>query len=240
MDRPRRGWLSDVAETTQGGAVAGLVACAILSVTSCSSGDDDGGADATSSDDTDGEVTTPSEPEEATPSTASSSVQVDDATEFWVALANGERDATLGFVSSALPGSGAVSPFGRTETLEGPFDWYEAVGWKWALECVSGDTGAVECTASASDAWSDASGVEPVTGTFLVRFDDVGIATVDPQPQCGAQWSTMVFEPIFAWVRTTHPDDADVMWGSEEDVNAEILALFAAKHRTLCRRSAAG
>lgn len=106
--------------------------------------------------------------------------------------------------------------------------------------CVSGDTGAVECMATASNAWSDASGVEPVTGTFLVRFDDDWIAAVDAQPQFSAQWSPMVFEPCAEWVQMNHPDDAEVMWGSEEDVNPVILALFAANTERFAAAQRAG
>jgi hypothetical protein len=63
--------------------------------------------------------------------------------------------------------------------LEGQFDWYESVGWEWTVEeCVEGDAGSVECTATASNAWSEALDVDPVTGEFVVQFSEDGITGV--------------------------------------------------------------
>ena len=43
---------------------------------------------------------------------------------------------------------------------------------------------------------------------------------------------TFLPDQVITWVgghaaKFGHPDDAEVMWGSDEDVNPEILALFA-------------
>jgi hypothetical protein len=102
------------------------------------------------------------------------------------------------------------------------------VGWEWSLEsCAKGDAGAVECTAAASNAWSDALGVEPVTGTFVVSIGDDGILTVNEQSvSFSSQWSPMVFEVFQRWVRSNHPDDARVMFDLGVDVTPEILALY--------------
>ena len=90
-----------------------------------------------------------------------------------------------------------------------------------------GATERVECTATATNAWSDALGIEPITGTFLVRFGDDGIAAVGDQfASFGQQWRPMVFEVFAEWVEANHPDDAQVMFNFVVDVNPEILGLY--------------
>jgi hypothetical protein len=118
--------------------------------------------------------------------------------------------------------------FWAVTPLEDTFDWYEAVGWKWTLkECVEGDTGTVECTATARNAWSDALEVEPVPGTFVVRFGEKGITEiVDKADSFLNQWSPQVFEVFAGWVETNHPEDFALIWG-ESDLNpSEILDLY--------------
>lgn len=91
-----------------------------------------------------------------------------------------------------------------------------------------GATEMVECTATATNAWSDALGIEPVTGTFRVRFGDNGIGAVDNLADSFIrQWSPRAFEPFAAWVRDNHPDDASVMFDLDEDVNSQIVELYA-------------
>lgn len=122
---------------------------------------------------------------------------VKDATTFWEAVAAGDQEAAQSLVDPSLPETGAATPFGRAETFDGQFDWYEAVSWKWtAGDCVAGATArTVECTMTPSNAWSNALGVEPVSGTFLVRFGDSGIVAVDDYlDSFVSQWSPMVFE----------------------------------------------
>lgn len=156
------------------------------------------------------------------------STDVEVATGFWEALAAGDREATLGLVDPNALESPTLSPFGRAQTLEGQFDWYETNSWEWKLEeCVEGDSGEVECVATARNAWSDALGVEPVTGTFLVRFGENGITEVaDKADSFFSQWSPMVFSFFADWVATNHPADADVMFDFSVEVNPEILNLY--------------
>jgi hypothetical protein len=151
-----------------------------------------------------------------------------DAEGFWEAVEANDRDAALGYVDPAAIESEAVAPFGRASTLAGQFDWYEAVGWEWTLEgCVEGDAGSVECTATASNAWSEALDVDPVTGTFVVQFSEDGITgVVDEGESFLNQWSPMVFEVFAGWVERNHPEDAEVMFNFEVDVNPEILKLY--------------
>ena len=156
------------------------------------------------------------------------STPVDDAAAFWEAVETGDLDAALAHVDPTAVDSEAVTPFGRAATVEGQFDWYEAVGWKWTLEeCVEGDTGTVKCTATARNAWSDALEVEPVPGTFVVRFGENGISQiVDEADSFASQWSALVFEVFAGWVFTNHPEDAAIMFDFSVDVNPEILDLF--------------
>ena len=210
---------------------------AVLVATACSSGNDEAGVDRTNGGGTtdgtalalpDSAETTPPGPDVSTTSAATQE-QAGVATAFWEALSTGDRDTALSLVDPTLIESGAGNPAGRAETLVGQFDWFEAVGWQWALEeCTVGATDMVECTATAANAWSDALGVEPVTGTFLVRFGDDGIGAVeDLANSFYGQWSPRVFEPFAAWVRANHREDAVVMFDFGEDVNSEILDLYA-------------
>ena len=73
------------------------------------------------------QATTPA-PQMDVGTTIASSANVEDAIAFWEALAAGDREAALGLVD---PAGLKNPPFGRAFTLEGQFDWYEAVGWEW-------------------------------------------------------------------------------------------------------------
>ena len=201
-----------------------VLTCVMLAVTACSSGDDEPRAGGASNDD----VTASSEHVESTPSTASSASRLETATAFWEAMAAHDREVALSFVDPAFLDSGAGDPFGRAQTLEQQFEWYEAVGWQWALQnCVEDGAGAVECTASASNAWSEALGLEPITGTFLVRFTDDGILTVDERSgSFSSQWLPMVYDEFAAWVQTYQPEDAQVMFNFGVDLNPEMLAMY--------------
>lgn len=198
--------------------------CVMLAMTACSSGDEEPSAGGTSSDD----VTAPSERVESTPSTASAEPQVETATAYWEALAADDREVALSLVDSAFLESGAGDPFGRARTLEQQFDWYDAVGWQWALQnCLTSDAGAVECTVSASNAWSEALGLEPITGTFVVSYGDEGIRAVQDQSRSfSSQWLPMVYFVFEEWVQTNHPEDAQVMFNFGVDLNPEMLAMY--------------
>ena len=206
------------------GFIGTALACVVLAMSACSSSDDEPSAGGTSSDD----VTAPSERVESTPSAASSAPQVETATVFWEALAADDREVALSFVDPAFLDSGAGDPFGRARTLEQQFEWYEAVGWQWALQnCVMNDAGLVECTASASNAWSEALGLEPITGTFVVRFGDDGITALEEKSRSfSSQWLPMVFNVYRDWVRTNQPEDAQVMFNFAVDLNPEMLAMY--------------
>lgn len=163
----------------------------------------------------------------ATTPTVVAADTADVATEFWMALAAGDREQALALVDPAEIDSADIVPFGHAETLEGVFDWYEAVGWKWQLaECTDFNDDQVRCTASARNAWSDALAVEPVSGNFFVRFSEDGIIAVEEDSNSFiVGWSPQVFEKFVQWVKEFHPDDAAIMW-AEVDLNQEILDLF--------------
>ena len=169
--------------------------------------------------------TTTAEAEMAAATTIQSATLVEDATAFWEAVATGDRETAVGLIA---PTGLEIPPFGRAGTLEGQFDWYEAVGWRWTLEqCREIAPLAVECVASAGNDWSDVLGVEPITGTFVVRFSGDGIVSVaDEYDSFIRQWSPMVFEVFADWVATNHPADAEVMFDFQVDVNSEILELY--------------
>lgn len=153
---------------------------------------------------------------------------VDRATAFWVAMAAGDRETAIAHLEPAPADSGEANTFGRAPTLESQFDWYQVVGWEWTLEeCIETAGGEVECTASASNAWSEALGVEPVTGTFVMEASENGFTRiVDKDESFLGQWTTMVFDLFVDWVVANHPDDADMMFDFSIELNPEILDLY--------------
>lgn len=150
------------------------------------------------------------------------------ATEFWQAIADNDWETALTFVDPDLVDSPEVTTFGRANTLEGQFDWYEAVDWQWRLEeCVTlGDD--AECTALATNAWSEALGVDPIPGTFVVEFGENGIiAMKDTWPPFAREWAPQVFNIFNEWVLANHPDDWAIMT-EDVDVDPEILRVYEA------------
>ncbi len=151
------------------------------------------------------------------------------ATAFWQAMAAGDRDQVLGIVDPAALDSQELAIWGRAQTLQGQFDWYESVGWKWQLsKCEPADDDVtIRCTASASNTWSESLGVEPVSGNFLVVFSDDGITDVTEELDSFiSQWSPQVFAVFADWVQENHPDDAAIMFDFDMDINQEILDLY--------------
>lgn len=206
------------ARNSQRTFVGAVVIGAVLSITACSSSGDDSAQD----DEIAGDVTAASEGAES----VSSSGDVEIATAFWEAVAAGDRQAALDLVDPAFVADGAGNTFGRARTLERQFDWYDAVGWQWTLdECVAQDADDVECVAAASNAWSDALGIEPVTAAFRVDIGDNGILTItDRASMFSRQWAPNVFGVFESWVRANHPDDVVMFTGQE--VDSEILSLY--------------
>jgi hypothetical protein len=154
--------------------------------------------------------------------------EAEDATAFWSAMEAGDREAAIGYLDPAAAESGQANTFGRASTIDGQFDWYETVGWEWTLDaCVENEGGGVECRAAAHNAWSDALGVEPVTGTFVLTVGDDGISgIVDESDSFISQWSPMVFEVFANWVAANHPEDAEIMFDFSVDANQQILDLY--------------
>lgn len=150
------------------------------------------------------------------------------ATEFWEAIASGDREAAVSEVDPSALTSGEANTFGRAATLEGQFDWYEAVDWEWALEeCVEAEDGAATCTVTARNAWSEVLGVDPVEGTYTVEVGENGITSITDRDEGFLRnWSPLVFEVFANWVATNHPEDANTMFDFAIDVNDQILDLY--------------
>jgi hypothetical protein len=149
---------------------------------------------------------------------------------FWVAMANGDRDTALAQLEPGATAVGGANTFGWAHTLEEQFDWYEVVGFRWAFDqCIETTEGEIECSASGRNDWSDALGVEPITGTFVMEIGPGGITEITEKDESFVrQWSPLVLEVFNDWVETNHPADAAVMWGEDDpDVSPEILDLFA-------------
>lgn len=123
--------------------------------------------------------------------------------------------------------TGAANVFGRTGTLEGQFDWYEAVGWEWTFDgCTDGDA-VVLCIATARNPWSDVLEVGPVAGAFEVEVGESGITAItDKSGSFISQWSPQVFEVFGNWVLDFHPEGGALMFDFEVDVDPEILDLY--------------
>jgi hypothetical protein len=149
------------------------------------------------------------------------------ATAFWTAMSSGDRDTVLALMAPGVTEPGGANTFGRAHTLWGQFDWYEAVGFRWALDqCLETAEGDIECMVSGRNAWSDALRIEPVHGTFIMEVGEDGITAIDDkQDSFASRWSPLVFERFFTWVEVNYPADAAVMW-ADVDVTPEILELF--------------
>ncbi len=209
-------------------AIILAVAAAIIAVVgfafALTSVDDSNGNDVAAEGD-EPTVTAPADDETTVTAPAPTPAQV--ATAYWQALEAGDREAALGFVDPTALDSGDPAPFGRTGTYASILDWNEAVDWEWQLdECVDIDDRSASCTATASNAWTEALGVEPVSGVYSVRFSENGIIDVSPGTDFLAQWGPQVFEVFLDWVTENHPDDAAIMFDFRVDTNPEILSLY--------------
>ncbi len=203
--------------------LGGLALCVVLAVAACSSSDDE-----TNAEDTEGGAITSSSPAESTSDAGDSSTHVEDATTFWEAVAAGDRDLASSLLDPAVLDTGRQVLFGRAATFDGQFDWYESVDWTWTFEeCVTDGDSRVQCTATASNPWSDALGECPVNGTFGIQFGDDGIRSMSDATFRG-QWVPTVFRAFEGWVRENHPEDAEVMFDFGVDVDEQILGLYEA------------
>jgi hypothetical protein len=167
-------------------------------------------------------ATSSTEPASATPGPA------ERATDFWGAVSSGNRDGAVAQVDPSGLTSRGVSTFGRAHTLQGQFDWYEAVGWEWTLDqCVEAANGSAVCTATARNRWSEALGIDPVEGKFEMEIGEAGIIAITDQGLgFGRTWGELVFGVFADWVSANHPEDASVMFDFDTDVNPDILDLY--------------
>lgn len=152
---------------------------------------------------------------------------VDHATAFWLAMVEGDRDFALSELDpTATPSE--MNLFGRAHALAGQFDWYEAVDWHWDLDvCTRVEDRSVECVVSATNAWSDAIGLGPVVGTYVLEFSEQGIVgIIDKANGFADRWGSQVFTPFAEWVQENHPSEASVMFAFENDVTPQILDLY--------------
>lgn len=146
---------------------------------------------------------------------------------YWEALSSGDREATRAAIDPAAHDSAAPMPFGRAESVDGMLDWYEAVDWAWQFERCAEQSDQILCTAGASNAWSQAIGLPPITGTFVVVVGEDGVTSVaDAEESFVSQWGPLVFSPFSDWVATNHPDEAETMFGTPGDVTPEIIDLY--------------
>ena len=152
---------------------------------------------------------------------------LDRATEFWMAVSAGDREAAVLHLDPNAARSGEANLFGRASTLETNFDWYEAVGWQWTLDqCVEVEGGDIECTVTTRNDWSDAIGLEPIVSVQHMEVGDTGItAIIDKDENFRSQWIPKSFEIFASWVEAHHPEDVPIMFGPD-DVNQQILDLY--------------
>jgi hypothetical protein len=150
------------------------------------------------------------------------------ATDFWGALSDGDREAAVAQVDPSGLTARGVNTFGRAHTLQGQFDWYEAVGWEWTLDqCVEADNGSAVCTAAARNLWSEVLDVDPVEGEFEMQIGNTGIIAITDQGLgFGRAWGELVFDEFADWVAANHAEDASVMFDFDTDVNPDILDLY--------------
>jgi hypothetical protein len=153
---------------------------------------------------------------------------VDRATAFWEAVSAGDREIAVSYLDPVAAESGQANLFGRAATLDYQFDWYEAIGWQWALDqCVEVDGGHIECTVTARNDWSDAIGLEPIESVHVVEVGESGITEIiDKDENFRSQWIPQSFEVFDRWVSTHHPADAEIMFNRERDLYPEMLELY--------------
>ena len=152
---------------------------------------------------------------------------LDRSTAFWVAVSDGDLETAIEYLDPGQVENGLVNIFGRARTITGQFDWYEAVEFRWALDqCIETAEGAVECAVTGRNAWSDALGVAPVAGTYIMNISESGITDiVEKRESFRNQWLPQVYDIFNKWVVDNHPADAPIMW-SESDITPEVLELF--------------
>ena len=152
---------------------------------------------------------------------------LDRSTAFWMAVSDGDRETAIAYLDPSQVENGLANTFGRAHTIEGQFDWYEAVGFRWALDhCVETAEGAIECMVTGRNDWSEALGVAPVPGTFIMNVGESGITDISEKRESfRIQWLAQVYDIFFGWVETHHPEDAPIMW-NDSDVTPEVLELF--------------
>lgn len=152
---------------------------------------------------------------------------LDLAKAFWVAVSDGDRETAIGLLDPEQVENGVLNLFGRAHTIEGQLDWYEAVGFRWALDqCVQTAEGVTECTVSGRNAWSEAIGLEPVPGTFAMEIGESAIRDIREQRESfRSQWLPQVHDVFNRWVETHYPADAPIMW-NDSDITPEGLELF--------------
>jgi hypothetical protein len=149
------------------------------------------------------------------------------ATAFWEAVSVDDREGAISYLDPEQVESGVVNLFGRAHTIEGQFEWYEAVGFRWDLEkCIETAQESIECTVTGRNDWSDAIGIDPVRGTYFMEFGENGITNIIEQRESFVrQWLPDVFDTFSRWVSTYHPEDAPIMWNDSE-LTQEGLELF--------------
>jgi hypothetical protein len=113
----------------------------------------------------------------------------------------------------------------------------QATGWRYLQpECtaiVPGPPNQVSCTYAMENAWSQALGVGPFTGSnFRFVIADGQIQQVTHTFDFH-EFSPQVFAVFLDWLTATHPNDEDVMLNSSSgnfNVTPESIALF--EHHT--------
>ena len=109
----------------------------------------------------------------------------------------------------------------------------QATGWRYMRpDCtatVPEPPITVTCTYTMQNAWSQAIGVEPFTGSsfeFVIADGQIQQVTHDFDV---SEFGPQVFDVFVAWLSDTYPDDVDVMLDSSSgnfSLTPEALALF--------------
>ena len=93
------------------------------------------------------------------------------------------------------------------------YEWYRAVEWRWeAGECVEtprGLTSEVSCAYTHHNAWMDATGAEPGSGSFEFLISQSKITELSISFTTFPAW-----DQFRAWVDANHPEDLSVMYES--------------------------
>jgi hypothetical protein len=155
--------------------------------------------------------------------------------EFMAALAALDAEAAAGLFSADA--SGDYGP--GLDDFDATFRWYEASGFRFEPEdcrAIALRSRNVVCVFTQANMWSDAAGVDPVTGQVSMTVENGEITDLNQTEN--RSWFTLVTDPFYEYVLENHPDDAALLWPTDSTGEGVEPVLDDRYIELLARRSA--